>query len=63
MQPEAIVKPTVATVCTSSTVQDEATGITYMDTITNSVGLVALESSHPVAQTPGLIIEDVTDLP
>ena len=38
MQPEVIVEPVVAMVCASHTVQDEAMGITYMDTVTTSVG-------------------------
>ena len=38
MKPEVIVEPTVAMVCASCIVQDEATGITYMDMVTTSVG-------------------------
>ena len=62
-QPEAMVKPMVALMCAGCIVQDEATGITYMDMVTTSVGQVSLGSSCLVAQTPGLTIEDVTDLP
>ena len=62
-QPETMVKPVVATVCASCIVQDEAMGITYMDTVTTSMGQVALGCSCPAAQTPGLTTEDVTDLP
>ena len=36
--------------CTSCIVQDEATGMTYMDTVTASVGQVVLGGPHPVAQ-------------
>ena len=63
MQPEAMVKPTVATMCTSHIVQEEATGITYMDMVTTSMGQVTLGSSHLVTQPPRLTIEDITDLP
>ena len=35
---EVVMEPTVATMCTSHTVKDEAMGMTYMDTITTSVG-------------------------
>ena len=38
MQPGAVVKPVVVMVCASHIVQDEATGITYMDTVTTSMG-------------------------
>ena len=37
MQPEVMVEPTVAMVCASCIVQDEATGITYMEMVTTSV--------------------------
>ena len=63
MQPEAIAKPAVAMMCASHVVQDKASGITYMGMVTTSVGQVALGCTHPMAQTPWLTIEDVTDLP
>ena len=58
---EAAIEPTVATMCASHIVQDEAMGMTYMDTITTSVGQVAL--GGPSLATPGPIIEDITNLP
>ena len=51
-QPEAMVEPTVATMCASHIVQDEAMGITYMDMVTTSVGQVALGSSCLAAHNP-----------
>ena len=48
---------------TSCIVQDEAMGITYMDTVTTSVGQVALGGPHLAIQTPGPTTEDITDLP
>ena len=44
-------------------VQDEATGVTYMDMVTASVGRVALENPHMVATLPGPTMEDITNLP
>ena len=63
MQPEVILESVVATVCASHIVQDKAMGITYMDTVTTSVGQVALRSSCSVAKIPRLIIEDFPNLP
>ena len=61
-QPEVMIEPVVATMCTSCIVQDKASRITYMDTVTTFRGWVALGSSCPVAQTLRLTIEDITDL-
>ena len=63
MQLEAIIKPAVAMMYPSRIVQDEATGITYMDTVTTSVGQVVLGGPQLATQTPRLTIEDVTNLP
>ena len=52
MQQEAMVKPTVATMCASCIVQDETMGITYMDMVTTSVGQVALRSFLPGGPNP-----------
>ena len=54
--------PWVVTMCTSCIIRDEATGATYLDTVTTSVGRVAL--SGPEQETPaqGPTIEDVMDL-
>ena len=41
--------PGVATMSTSCIVKDEGTGVTYMDTVTTSVGIVAL--SGPEQET------------
>ena len=40
--------------------RDEATGITYMDTVTTSVGRVALSGPDSEASSLGPMIEDVT---
>ena len=54
--------PGVATMSTSHIMKDKVTGVTYMDTVTTSVGRVVL--SGPEQETPaqGPKIEDVTDL-
>ena len=63
MQPEVVVEPMVATMCASCIVQDEASGIIYMEMVTTSMGQVAPGCTCPVAQNPWLTIKDVTDLP
>ena len=42
LQLAAVMEPTVVTMSTSCIVKDEANGVTYMDTMTTSVGQVAL---------------------
>ena len=63
LQLEVTIKPAVAMMHTSCIVEDEAAGITYMDTVTTSVGQVALRGPHLAIQTPGPTIEDITYLP
>ena len=36
--PEAVIEPTVATMCARHVVQDEAYGVTYTEMFTTSVG-------------------------
>ena len=62
LQIAAVMEPTVAMMSTSCIVKDEATGVTYMDTITTSMGRVALSGPEQGTPTKGLIIEDITDL-
>ena len=62
MQPEILAEPAIATMCANHIVQDEIMGATYMDTVTTSVGRVALSNSHMVKCSPRPTIEDVTDL-
>ena len=63
LQLEATIEPVVAMMCTSCIVQDEATGMMYMDTITTSVGQVALRVPCLAIQVLGPTIEDLTNLP
>ena len=62
LQITAVLEPTMAMMSTSCLVMDEATGVTYMDTITTSVGMVALSGPEQGTPTGGPIIEDITDL-
>ena len=62
-QPEIMVEPVIATMCTSYIVQDETTGVTYMDMVTTFMGRVALSSSHVATCSSRPTIEDVTNLP
>ena len=52
----------MVTMSASCIIIDEATGVTYMDTITTSVGRVALSGPEQGTPTRGPIIEDITDL-
>ena len=62
MPPNLLVGPTVATLMATGISQDEATSIIYMDTVTASIGLIALGTSCMVVD-PGMpILEDVTDV-
>ena len=63
MQPEMMAETAVAMMCTGCIIQDETMGVTYMDTVTTSMGKVALGSSLLVAHPPGPTIEDITNLP
>ena len=57
-----VTAPGMATMSMSHIMREKMTGITYMDTVTTSIGRVAL--SGPGQETPsqGPTIEDVTDL-
>ena len=58
----AVLVPTVATMSASCIIKDEAMGMTYIDTVTSSVGQVALSGPKQEASTQGPIIEVITDL-
>ena len=62
MELEIVMEPAIATMCTSCIIQDETMEVTYMDTVTTSMGRVALSSSHMATCPPGPTIEDVADL-
>ena len=51
----------ISSVSSSCIVKDEITGITYMDTITTSIGRVTLSGPDPEACSTGPTIEDITN--
>ena len=55
-----VVTPGISTMSMSCIIRDEATGVTYMDTVTTSVGRVALSSPDSEASSLCPTIEDVT---
>ena len=58
----AVLVPTMTTISASCIIKDKATGVTYMDTVTTSVGWVAISGPEQEASTQRPIIEDITDL-
>ena len=56
-----VATPGIASMSASHIVKDEVTGITYLDTITTSIGRVALSSPDLEACSMGPTIEDITD--
>ena len=54
--------PGVVTMSTSCIVKDEVTGFTYMDTVTTSVGRLALSGLEQDTSAQGPTIEDMADL-
>ena len=54
--------PGVTTMSASHEICEEATGATYLDMVTTSVGRVTLSSPEGKIPTPGPMIEDITDL-
>ena len=55
-----IVTPRISTMSMSHIIWDQTTGIMYMDTVTTSIGRVALSGPDLEASSMGPIIEDVT---
>ena len=54
--------PPVAMMYATHIVQDEATWVMYMDTVTTLVGRVALRNPCMAANLQGPTVEDITDL-
>ena len=55
-----VATPGISSMSASHIMKDEVTGVTYLDTITTSVGRVALSSPDLEAPSSGPTIEDVT---
>ena len=53
--------PMVATACATQIIQDEATGVTYLDIVTTLVGRVDLRNPHRVANLQEPTIEELAD--
>ena len=60
--PDVMVGSVVATLSTTWIVQDEATRVTYVDTVTTSVGRVALRNPCMAANLQGPMLEDITNI-
>ena len=60
--PDVMMGSAVTTIYTTQIVQDEATGVMYMNTVTISVGRVALRNLCMVANLQGPAVEDIIDL-
>ena len=56
-----VATPGISSVSSSCIVKDEITGMTYVDTITTSIGRVAISGPDPEIFPMGPTIEDVTD--
>ena len=54
--------PGVVTMSTSCIVKDEVIGVTYMDTVTTSVGRVVLSGPEQETSAQGPKRQDITDL-
>ena len=54
--------PAIATMSTSHIIKDKVTGVTYMDTVTTSVGQVTLSGPGQEASAQGPTIQDIMDL-
>ena len=59
---DVISAPAVARMTTSHIMRDEVTGVTYMDTVTTSVGRVTLSSPKQETLDQGPTIQDIMDL-
>ena len=62
LQVAVVIEPTMVTMSFSQIMKDEVTGVTYMDTMTTSMGQVALSGPNQGTPAKGPIIEDITDL-
>ena len=62
-QPDMLMEPTVTTMYTTHIIQEKATGVTYMDMVTASVGRMVLRNPCMAATLPGPTVGDITDHP
>ena len=55
-----VTTPGISSMSASCIIKDEATGVTYLDTITTSIGRVAFSGPDLEASSTGPMIEDIT---
>ena len=55
-----VTTPGISSMSSSHVVKDDATGLTYVDTVTTSVGRIILSGPNPNAPSTGPTIEDIT---
>ena len=58
---ELVAAPGITSMSSSCIIKDELTGVTYMDTVTTSVGRVTISGLGLEAFPTGPTIEDITD--
>ena len=56
-----VMTPGISSVSSSHIVKDDATGLTYVDTVTTSVGWIILSGPDPNDSSTGPTIEDITN--
>ena len=56
-----VATPGISNVSSSCIVKDEITGVTYVDTVTTSIGRVTISGPDPEAFPTGPTIEDITN--
>ena len=56
-----VMTPGISSMSSSCIVKDDATGLTYVDTVTTSIGRIILSGPDPNASSMGPTIEDITD--
>ena len=56
-----LVEPMGTTMYATCIVKDEVTGVTYVDTVTTSVGRVVLRNPHMVTTLPGATVEELAE--
>ena len=62
MPPSLMVGPAMTMLTSTRINQDEVTGITYMNSMTASMGLAALGTSYMAVDPRTPMLEDVTDV-
>ena len=56
-----VTAPGITSLSSSCVVKDDATGLTYVDTVTTSIGRIILSRQDPQASSTSPTIEDIMD--